>query len=61
MHYESERKLLKYALNQLKQENTISFEKCVFDFLNSIANEFPKSILLKSFYLYAKKKMMKSE
>lgn len=46
MHYESERKLLKYALNQLKQENTISFEKCVFDFLNSIANEFPKKYFI---------------
>ena len=46
MHYESERKLLKYALNRLKQENAISFEKCVFDFLNSIANEFPKKYFI---------------
>lgn len=46
MHYESEKKLLKYALKQLKQENTISFEKCVFDFLNSISREFQKKYFI---------------
>lgn len=46
MHYESEKKLLKYALKQLKQENNIRFEKCISDFLNSTTSEFSKKYLI---------------